>query len=57
MNFAIEVPGEAVPLGPAELIKALSAASGSGDNAQRQSAGQQLQAWETHPDYYPSLQV
>ncbi|KAL1839416.1 hypothetical protein VTJ49DRAFT_1517 [Mycothermus thermophilus] len=57
MNFAIEVPGEAAPLSLFELVKALSAAATSTDNAQRQSAGQQLQAWESHPDYYAGLQT
>ncbi|KAK3329521.1 armadillo-type protein [Apodospora peruviana] len=56
MSFAIEVPGEAAPLSLVELGKALEAAALSTDNAQRQSAGQQLQAWESHPDYYPALQ-
>ncbi|KAL2124691.1 hypothetical protein VTJ04DRAFT_1056 [Mycothermus thermophilus] len=57
MNFAIEVPGEAAPLTPFELVKTLSAAATSTDHAQRQSAGQQLQAWESHPDYYALLQT
>ncbi|KAL2257554.1 hypothetical protein VTK26DRAFT_9478 [Humicola hyalothermophila] len=57
MNFAIEVPGEAAPLGQAELVRALNAASTSTDHAQRQSAGQQLQTWESDPGYYPSLQT
>ncbi|KAL2271024.1 hypothetical protein VTJ83DRAFT_395 [Remersonia thermophila] len=56
MSFAIEVPGEAAPLSPFELVKALSTAATSTDNGQRQSAGQQLQAWESHPDYYAGLQ-
>ncbi|KAK0630009.1 armadillo-type protein [Bombardia bombarda] len=54
--FAIEVAGEAAPLSLFELGKALEAAATSNNHAQRQSAGQQLQSWETHPDYYPSLQ-
>jgi hypothetical protein len=57
MSFAIEVPGEATPLSLFELGKALEAAATSTDNAQRQSAGQQLQAWESHPEYYIALQV
>ncbi|KAL2023612.1 hypothetical protein VTK56DRAFT_1769 [Thermocarpiscus australiensis] len=57
MSFAIEAPGEAAPLSQWELVKALGAAATSTDNAQRQSAGQQLQAWESHPDYYPYLQT
>ena len=57
MSFAIEVAGEAAPLSLFELSKALELATVSLDNAQRQSASQQLQSWESHPDYYPSLQV
>ncbi|KAK3694902.1 armadillo-type protein [Podospora appendiculata] len=57
MSFAIEVPGEAAPLSLLELAKALEAAATSSDNAQRQSASQQLQVWETHPDFYPGLQT
>lgn len=56
MSFAIEVPGEASPLNLPELCRALGAATGS-DNAQRQAAGQQLQAWESYPDFFSSLQV
>ncbi|KAG7293225.1 hypothetical protein NEMBOFW57_003271 [Staphylotrichum longicolle] len=56
-SFAIEVPGEATPLSQWELVKALTTASTSTDHAQRQSATQQLQAWEAHPDYYTSLQT
>lgn len=57
MSFAIEVPGEAAPLSQWELVKALSAAGTSADHAQRQSASQQLQTWEAHPDFYTDLQV
>ncbi|KAL2130519.1 hypothetical protein VTI74DRAFT_6281 [Chaetomium olivicolor] len=57
MSFAIEVPGEAAPLSQFELVKALSAAGTSTDHAQRQSASQQLQTWESHPDYYTALQT
>jgi len=57
MSFAIEVPGEATPLSLFELGKALEAAATSTNNAQRQSAGQQLQAWESHPGYHIALQV
>ena len=57
MSFAIEVPGEAAPLGLLELGRALEAAATSLDNAQRQSAGQQLQTWEIQPNYYTLLQV
>ncbi|KAI1378706.1 ARM repeat-containing protein [Hypoxylon crocopeplum] len=55
MNFAIEVAGAATPLNFQELYRALDAAS-SYDNSIRQSAGQQLAAWESHHDYYPTLQ-
>ncbi|KAK0747848.1 armadillo-type protein [Apiosordaria backusii] len=57
MSFAIEVPGEAAPFSPVELCRTLEAASLSSDQAQRQSAGQQIQAWESHPDYYVTLQT
>lgn len=58
MSFAIEVPGEASPLGFQELCRTLQLASTSPDHAQRQSAGQQLSSWEqTQVDYYPLLQV
>jgi len=56
MSFAIEVSGEASPLSLQELFRVLQAAS-SYDNSQRQSAAQQLSAWEAIPDYYPGLQV
>ncbi|KAK0731359.1 armadillo-type protein [Lasiosphaeris hirsuta] len=56
MSFAIEVPGEAAPLSLFELGKALELASTSTDHAQRQSAGQQLQAWESNQDFFPGLQ-
>ena len=56
MNFAIEVPGEAVPLNAQDLIKALHAGT-STDHNQRQSASQQLSEWEAHREYFPSLQV
>lgn len=57
MSFAIEVAGEASPLSLQELCRTLQLATSSLDYAQRQSAGQQLSAWESHEDYYPSLQV
>jgi len=57
MSFAIEVSGEAVPLDHWELVKTLTTAAASTDHAQRQSASQQLQAWEAHQDYYTGLQV
>ncbi|KAH7027636.1 armadillo-type protein [Microdochium trichocladiopsis] len=56
MSFSIEVPGEASPLSLHELFRVLQAAS-SYDSSQRQSAGQQLSAWEAIPDYYPGLQA
>lgn len=57
MSFAIEVPGEAAPLNLLELARTLEYAALSTDHTQRQSAGQQLQSWESRPDYYVSLQV
>ncbi|KAK3388872.1 armadillo-type protein [Sordaria brevicollis] len=56
-SFAIEVPGEAAPLNLLELARTLEYAALSTDHAQRQSAGQQLQSWESRPDYYVSLQT
>ncbi|KAI0837537.1 ARM repeat-containing protein [Hypoxylon sp. FL0890] len=55
MNFSIEAPGAATPLTLSELVRTLQSAQ-SHDNSQRQAATQQLSAWETHPDYYPTLQ-
>ncbi|KAI1392788.1 ARM repeat-containing protein [Hypoxylon trugodes] len=55
MNFAIEVPGAATPLSLYELCRTLQYAS-SHDNNLRQSATQQLSTWESHPEYYPTLQ-
>lgn len=57
MNFAVEVPGEAAPLSLQELVRALQAAQSSTDNAERQSAGQQLTAWYSHKDFLSSLQA
>ncbi|KAI5864741.1 ARM repeat-containing protein [Durotheca rogersii] len=54
MDFAIEVPGAATPLSFPELCRALESAS-SHDTNRRQSATQQLEAWESSPDYYPTL--
>ncbi|KAI0400188.1 importin-beta domain-containing protein [Xylaria palmicola] len=56
MNFAIEVPGSANPLSRLELCRALQSASSSQDHHKRQAAGQQLSAWQSHADYYPTLQ-
>ncbi len=56
MSFTIEVPGEANPFNFESLCRALHSAT-STDYAQRQSAGQQLTAWEQQPGYYSSLQV
>lgn len=56
MSFAIEVPGEAIPLTLQELCKALEAAT-SMDNSLRQAAGKQLSSWEIQEGYFPSLQV
>jgi hypothetical protein len=57
MNFTVEVPGEASPLSLEELARVLNAATSSTNNAERQSAGQQLSSWETHREFYSSLQV
>ncbi|KAH6657844.1 putative importin 11 [Truncatella angustata] len=56
MSFSIEVPGEANPLTLQGLFRTLQLAIAP-DYAQRQSAGQQLSSWESHADYYPSLQL
>ncbi|KAM9881391.1 hypothetical protein VD0002_g8405 [Verticillium dahliae] len=55
MSFAIEVPGTANPLTLQELCRALESATGA-DHAQRQTSGQQLEAWEKETGYYSSLQ-
>ncbi|KAL1864497.1 hypothetical protein VTK73DRAFT_5845 [Phialemonium thermophilum] len=57
MSFAVEVPGAALPLNLQELGRALQAATSSTDHTQRQAATQQLQAWETHENFFPSLQT
>ena len=57
MSFAIEVPGEALPLTLFDLGRALENAAVSSDHTQRQAATKQLQTWESHPDYFPALQV
>jgi hypothetical protein len=56
MSFAIEVPGDANPLNVQELCRALAAATAT-NFAERQTAGQQLQTWETQQGYFSSLQV
>ncbi|KIH89460.1 importin [Sporothrix brasiliensis 5110] len=56
MSFAIEVPGAAVPFNLPDLCKALQAGNSS-DHSQRQAASQQLDEWQTHPNYFPSLQL
>lgn len=56
MSFAIEVPGAAVPLSLPDLCKALQAGNSS-DHSQRQAASQQLDEWQTHQNYFSSLQV
>ncbi|KAL1898508.1 hypothetical protein Sste5346_003412 [Sporothrix stenoceras] len=55
MSFAIEVPGAAVPLNLPDLCKALQAGNSS-DHSQRQAASQQLDEWQTHQNYFSSLQ-
>lgn len=57
MSFPVKVSGETRPLSLHELCRTLQLATSSPDSAQRQSAGQQLSSWESHDDYYPSLQV
>ncbi|KAH8679958.1 armadillo-type protein [Tricladium varicosporioides] len=56
MAFAIEVPGEAVPLSPEQVYLALQSA-GSSHQLQIQTGTQQLQAWETQRGYYTLLQA
>lgn len=55
MSFAIEVPGEAIPLSLQNLYHTLTAAS-STNPQQIKSGAQQLQNWEKQPGYYSSLQ-
>ncbi|CAG8952857.1 hypothetical protein HYFRA_00007571 [Hymenoscyphus fraxineus] len=50
MAFAIEAPGEAVPLSPQQVYLALQSA-GSSQQLHIQSGTQQLQAWETQRVY------
>ncbi|CAI4218910.1 unnamed protein product [Parascedosporium putredinis] len=58
MSFAIEAPGEAQPLTPAELFVALRDAAASSTPApRRQAVGQQLTSWESQQGYYSSLQL
>lgn len=56
MAFAIEVPGEAVPLSPQQVYLALQSA-GSSQQLHIQTGTQQLQAWETQRGYYTLLQA
>jgi hypothetical protein len=56
MAFAIEVPGEAVPLTPQQVFLALQSA-GSSQQVHIQTGAAQLQAWETQRGYYPLLQA
>lgn len=56
MAFAIEVPGEAVPLSPQQVYLALQSA-GSSQQLSIQTGTQQLQAWETQRGYYSLLQA
>lgn len=57
MNFAIEVPGSANPLSRVELLTTLQAACSSQDHYKRQAADQQLSSWQSHKDFYPTLQA
>ena len=52
---AIELPPEANPLNPQNLLNTLTRASSS-DQQQVKSATQQLQNWETEVGFYSSLQ-
>ncbi|PVH87132.1 ARM repeat-containing protein [Cadophora sp. DSE1049] len=56
MAFAIEVPGEAVPLSPQQVYLALQSA-GSSQQLSIQTGTQQLQTWETQRGYYSLLQA
>ncbi|OBT43293.1 hypothetical protein VE00_06872 [Pseudogymnoascus sp. WSF 3629] len=55
MEGAIELPGEAAPLTPQEVLMALKSASSHQQNLIR-SGTQQMQAWEGRPGYYSLLQ-
>lgn len=57
MNFSIEVEGAASPLNHIELARTLQSATSSQDHLKRQAADQQLSAWQSHTDFYPTLQV
>lgn len=56
MVKAIEVPGEANPLSPQNVLNALVLAASS-TQQQVQTGTQQLQRWEKQGMYYPFLQV
>ncbi|KAI0197676.1 putative importin 11 [Astrocystis sublimbata] len=56
MNFSIEVPGAASPLNRVELCRALQSASSSQDHHKRQAAVEQLNFWQSYPEFYPILQ-
>ncbi|TAQ85162.1 hypothetical protein B7494_g6515 [Chlorociboria aeruginascens] len=56
MAFSIEVPGEANPLSPHQVLHALQSA-GSSQQLSIQTGTQQLQTWETQPGYYTLLQA
>ncbi|CAK7268419.1 hypothetical protein SEPCBS119000_003054 [Sporothrix epigloea] len=55
MSLAVEVSGAAVPLNLTDLCKALQAGNSS-DHSQRQAASQQLDEWQTHHNFFSSLQ-
>ncbi|KAI1167145.1 importin-beta domain-containing protein [Nemania serpens] len=57
MNFSIEVEGAASPLNHIELARTLRSATSSQDHLKRQAADQQLSAWQSHTDFYPTLQA
>lgn len=56
MVQVIEVPGEANPLTPQNVLNALVLAASS-TQQQVQTGTQQLQNWEKQGMYYPYLQV
>ncbi|KAI1152697.1 putative importin 11 [Nemania diffusa] len=56
MNFSIEVEGAASPLNHIELARTLQSATSSQDHHGRQAADQQLSSWQSHKDFYATLQ-
>jgi hypothetical protein len=56
MRHAIELPGEAAPLTPQQVLLALQSASSSQQHL-IQTGAQQLQTWEGQRGYHRLLQV